>query len=135
MSGAEPGTVGGGELLPGSHNALVHGLDVTVNLEAVSSEDTVSGTPRQGTAELGTLAGADLGIWELRGGTVTDTEVDEFFVVLSGSAVIEFLDELGAAGNRTVEVGAGDVMRLTAGSRTRWIVEDHIRKVYIAPSE
>ncbi|UOQ61934.1 hypothetical protein MUN76_13170 [Leucobacter rhizosphaerae] len=23
-------------------------------------------------------------------------------------------------------------MRLVAGSRTRWIVEDHIRKVYIA---
>lgn len=129
------GTVGDGELLPGSHNALVHGLDVTVRLDAVSSEDTVSGTPRQGTAELGTLAGTELGIWELRGGTVTDTEVDEFFVVLSGSAVIEFLDELGAAGDRTVEVHAGDVMRLTAGSRTRWIVEDHIRKVYIAPQE
>lgn len=134
MTGVE-GSVGQGELLPGSHNALVRGLEVTVALDAVPAEDTVAGLPRQGTVDLGTLAGAELGIWELRDGTVTDTEVDEFFVVLSGGAVIEFLDELGATGPRTVEVYAGDVMRLTAGSRTRWIVADHIRKVYIAPSE
>lgn len=122
-------------LLPEGSNEVVGGTALEVALDRVDAADTVSGTPRQGTADLGTIAGAELGIWELRDGTVTDTEVDEFFVVISGGATIEFLDEpagQGALGSRTVNVGVGDVMRLAAGSRTRWTVEDHIRKVYIA---
>lgn len=126
-------------LLPAGRNAAVHGRELPVVLEAVDAADTVSGSPRQGATELGTLGGTELGIWELRDGVTTDTEVDEFFVVLSGGATIEFLDEEGKPGDasrdatpRSVEVRAGDVMRLVAGSRTRWTVEDHIRKVYIA---
>ncbi|WP_336651586.1 MULTISPECIES: cupin domain-containing protein [unclassified Leucobacter] len=115
------------ELLPNDMNLAVNGRTLGVDLEDVPAEDVVSGSPQQGVAELGSIGGAEAGIWELRGGVVTDTEVDELFVVLSGSALIEFLDE-----DRTVEVGAGDVMRLLAGSRTRWTVEDHIRKVYIS---
>lgn len=123
------------ELLPQGRNEVVGGTALDIALEAVDAASTVSGLPTEGTVELGTLAGAELGVWELRDGTVTDTEVDEFFVVVSGGATIEFLDEpadQGAPGSRTVSVGVGDVMRLAAGSRTRWTVEDHIRKVYIA---
>ncbi|MFC5339062.1 cupin domain-containing protein [Leucobacter denitrificans] len=121
------------ELLPEGANLSVSGLEADVELEAVDAADTISGSPEQGVAELGSIGGTALGIWELRGGTVTDTEVDELFVVLSGGATIEFLDETRADGSpRMVEVKAGDVMRLVAGSRTRWSVEDHIRKVYIA---
>lgn len=115
------------ELLPDDMNQVVSGTRAGVELEDVPAEDVVSGSPRQGVTELGAIGGVETGIWELRGGVVTDTEVDELFVVLSGSALIELLDE-----DRTVEVGPGDVMRLLAGSRTRWTVEDHIRKVYIA---
>nr|WP_125100397.1 cupin domain-containing protein [Leucobacter chromiireducens] len=108
-----------------------------VALEAVAPEDVVSGDPAQGIVELGEIGGAETGVWELRGGTVTDTEVDELFVVLSGGATIELLSEPGinrdpGAAPRTVKVGPGDVMRLVAGTRTRWTVADHIRKVYIA---
>lgn len=109
------------------HNRVVHGRGVIVPLEPVPEDDIVSGQPRQGTRELGKIGGSEAGIWELRSGTVTDTEIDEIFIVLSGSARIELLDE-----GRTIDVTAGDVMRLIAGTRTRWIVEDHIRKVYIA---
>lgn len=124
------------ELLPEGRNDVVRGPEVHLELEEVPAFDTVAGAPRQGVAELGSLAGAELGIWELRDGTVTDTEVDEFFVVLSGEALIEFLDERGGDDSpRSVVVRAGDVMRLVAGARTRWTVRDHIRKVYIAPSE
>lgn len=119
------------ELLPAGRNAAVSGLTAAVELVAVSESETVAGAPVQGIVELGEIAGAGVGIWELRAGTVTDTEVDELFVVLSGGATIEFLSASGAV-ERTVEVAAGDVMRLTAGSRTRWVVADHIRKVYIA---
>lgn len=114
-------------LLPEGRNEIVRGTEIEMSLEAVPADDVVSGSPEQGIAELGTIGGAEAGIWELRGGVVTDTEVDELFVVLSGAATIEFLDE-----GRSVEVGPGDVMRLTAGSRTKWTVEDHIRKVFIA---
>lgn len=121
------------DLLPGGANAAVEGVSLSVELEAAPEVDTVSGAPRQGVAELGTIGGAELGIWELRDGVVTDTEVDELFVVLSGGATIEFLDEPGAGGApRSITVRAGDVARLVAGSRTRWSVDGHIRKVYIA---
>lgn len=125
-------------LLGEGRNAVARGLGIDVALEAVDAADVVSGDPRQGVVELGAIGGAETGIWELRGGVVTDTEVDEIFVVLSGGATIEFLGgdpEPGGGAEtvlETVEVGAGDVMRLVAGSRTRWSVDDHIRKVYIA---
>lgn len=115
------------EILVQGENEIEHGLSVKVELAAVPADEVEAGTPQQGTAPFGGIGNCDIGIWELRGGTVTDTEVDEVFVVLSGGAILELIDE-----ERTVEVIAGDVMRLVAGTRTRWTVEDHIRKVYIS---
>ena len=114
-------------LFRSGQNRVVHGRGVIVPLEPVPAAEVEAGAPRQGIRELGQIGDCEAGIWELRGGTVTDTEVDEVFIVLSGGATIELLDE-----GRTIDVVAGDVMRLIAGTRTRWIVEDHIRKVYIA---
>ncbi len=121
-------------LLPDGRNVSVQGARVDVALDPVDAEDTVAGSPKQGIAELGLIGDAELGIWELRGGTVTDTEVDEIFVVLSGGASIELLEVPGSPeeSGRVVEVAAGDVMRLVAGTRTRWTVADRIRKVYVA---
>lgn len=118
-------------ILPEGHNRAITGTEQTLEFEQVPPEDTVEGTPSQGAVTLGTISDIEVGIWELRQGVVTDTEVEEFFVVLSGEARIEFLghnDEV----TDTAEVRAGDVMRLAAGSRTRWTVTDHIRKVYIS---
>lgn len=115
------------QLLPEGANGVVHGRGAIVPLTPVPTEEVESGAPRQGVLELGSIAGCTTGIWELRDGTVVDTEIDEVFIVISGGATIHLLDE-----GRSVEVNAGDVMRLTAGTRTRWEVPDHIRKVYIA---
>jgi len=115
------------ELLPDGANGVVHGRGAIVPLAAVPAEEVDYGNPRQGVLELGKIGGAETGIWELRDGAVLDTEVDEIFVVISGGATIKLLDE-----GRSVDVRTGDVMRLTAGTKTRWIVKDHIRKVYIA---
>lgn len=121
-------------LLPDGRNAAVPATQIAVELEAVDPTDVVSGAPVQGISELGTVGGAEVGIWELRDGTVTDTEVDEIFIVLSGGAHIELLEVPGAPEDigSVVEVATGDVMRLVAGTRTRWTVPDHIRKVYVA---
>lgn len=116
-----------GDLFREGENRVVHGRGVIVPLDPVPADDVVSGSPRQGVRELGKIGNCDTGIWELRSGVVTDTEIDEVFVVLSGGATIELIDE-----GRTIEVAAGDAMQLVAGTRTRWIVDDHIRKVYIA---
>lgn len=77
---------------------------------------------------------AEVGIWELTAGTVTDTEVAEVFVVISGSAKIELLEVPGdpAASGQQLSVSAGDVVRLVAGTKTRWTVAERIRKIYIA---
>lgn len=121
-------------LLPEGRNEAVGATGLDMVLEPVAPADIVSGDPAQGVVELGSIGGAQTGLWELRAGVVTDTEVDELFVVLSGRARIELLEVPDAPEQtgRTVEVAAGDVMRLVAGTRTRWTVEDHIRKVYIA---
>lgn len=60
-------------------------------------------------------------------GTATDTEAEEVFVVLSGKARIVFLDD-----GSTLDVAAGDVVRLRAGQRTSWTVTETLRKVYFA---
>lgn len=117
-------------LLPEGENSVVRGRGTIVPLLPVPADEVDSGHPRQGALELGSLNGCEAGIWELRDGAVLDTEVDEVFVVISGGATIELLDE-----HRTVDVKTGDVMRLTAGTRTRWIVKDHIRKVYLTVAE
>lgn len=114
-------------LLPAGRNGSVYATGSRIELGVPSIARVVSGNPREGIVPLGTLGDTEIGIWELRTGTVTDVELDEVFVVLSGNATIEFLEE-----DRSLVVGAGDVVRLVAGSRTRWTVQDHIRKVSIA---
>lgn len=123
--------------LPLGENKVARCLDIAVELEDVASDDVVSGAPQQGICELGTIGNIEAGVWELRGGVVTDTEVDELFVVLSGGAEIELLEVPAnpAQAGTKVSVQAGDVMRLLAGTRTRWTVADHIRKVYLTPAE
>lgn len=64
------------------------------------------------------------GIWQITPGVVTDTEADEMFVVISGSATIEI--ENGP----TLAVGPGDLAVLREGDRTTWTVHETLRKAY-----
>ena len=86
----------------------------------------VSGTPE--TAEVVLWESADgritRGVWEITPGVVTDVELDELFVVISGSATIEI------EGRETVEAGPGDVVILGEGAKTTWTVHETLRKVY-----
>ena len=98
-----------------------------LDYEPVPSAQIVAGSPRTGTAELHDVDGRSVGVWELTVGAMSDIEVDEVFVVLFGSATVEFVDEA-----RSVTVGPGSVGRLTAGQRTVWTVTETLRKVYFA---
>jgi uncharacterized cupin superfamily protein len=105
-------------------------LDRTVNGHDLrlgrSTDDGVAGGPIAAERSFGVVGGAEVGVWEITTGVVEDTEVDELFVVLSGSARVDFLDEA-----RTVELGPGSIARLRAGQRTRWHVTETLRKVYV----
>jgi uncharacterized cupin superfamily protein len=77
---------------------------------------------------LGTWRGLEVGVWEAAPGVDTDTEADEVFVVLEGSATIEFVSPARPA----IEIGPGDVVRLEEGMETVWTVHEHLRKVYLS---
>ncbi|GAA2985925.1 putative cupin superfamily protein [Microbacterium terrae] len=96
--------------------------------EPVAADAATSGAPTTGVVELGAFAGAEVGVWEMSAGGMRDVEADELFVVLAGSATVEFDEPALPA----IELGPGSVVRLAAGMSTRWTVRDTLRKVYLA---
>ncbi len=95
-------------------------------LSDVPAAQRIKGSPRTGTKSLGQFGGANVGVWEMTPGTMSDTEVDEIFVVLHGAATVEFKDRA------PMRLAAGDVVRLHAGQQTVWTVTDTLRKVYLS---
>ncbi|RYP84155.1 DUF861 domain-containing protein [Nocardioides guangzhouensis] len=73
--------------------------------------------------------GPELGLWEAGPGEDTDEEVDEVFLVLSGSGEVTFED-----GSR-VSLRPGVLVRLRAGDRTIWRVTERLRKLYVATDD
>jgi uncharacterized cupin superfamily protein len=75
---------------------------------------------------LGRVGGTEVGLWEVDPGTDTDVEVDEVFLVLSGSGTVTFAD--GGA----IDLRPGVLVRLHAGDQTTWVVTERLRKLYLA---
>jgi uncharacterized cupin superfamily protein len=102
---------------------------VELGEEALDPESIIAGSPETFDGEISSAPLADgsslaTGVWRCTPGTVTDVEVDETFVVLSGRASIEHA-------GRTHEVGPGDVCVLPAGAKTKWTVHETLTKVYV----
>ncbi|HEX5535520.1 MAG TPA: cupin domain-containing protein [Actinomycetales bacterium] len=108
---------------------VVAALGLKLPLTELPADDVRVGSPRAGSVQLGVMAGAEVGVWEMTAGVARDTEEDEILVVLSGRATVQI------DGGATVELKAGDVMRLESGSRTTWTVHEPLRKVYITPTQ
>ncbi|MGX1792616.1 cupin domain-containing protein [Microbacterium sp. NPDC055312] len=96
--------------------------------DSLSADAVRAGAPAVGIRELGTFAGVELGIWEMTEGAAVDTEIDEVFIVLAGSARIDVIEPAMPS----IDVRAGSVVRLEAGMQTLWTVHETLRKVYIA---
>jgi len=109
---------------------LASAANAQLGLTALPADQVESGTPETGILELPDFAGMSMGIWEHTEGVSTDTEVDEVFIVISGGATIEFINDDAPP----LDVEPGDIVRLAAGTKTRWIVRDHLRKVYLIPA-
>lgn len=103
-------------------------LALQLTFDPVAIEQLIDGSPQTGYAELEPLGAGEVGVWEMTAGAMSDTEADELFVVIAGSAEVEFVDT-----GEKVAYGVGDIGRLKAGQRTIWRVADRIRKVYITP--
>lgn len=108
-------------------NTVVHAAALDLAHEPVPADQAASGEPSTATATLGEFAGREFGVWEMSPGVMTDTEADEFFVVLCGSATVEFAD-----GSPALRLGPGDVVRLSEGAETTWTVTETLRKVFLA---
>ena len=108
----------------------VNALRLQVSLEDLPGDQIVSGHPQTGFVELGALSNVDIGIWEHSVGVSTDIETNEVFIVLSGTAIIEFLDSQ----KEQINVQSGSIVQLEEGMKTRWNVTETLRKIYLAPS-
>ncbi|MEU6449328.1 cupin domain-containing protein [Streptomyces sp. NPDC046979] len=109
-----------------THSFVVHVPDAELEPEPLSPDQIVSGAPEvTGKVVWESADGRQVrGIWQITPGVVTDTEADELFVVLSGSATIE------VEGGPTLRVGPGDLAVLREGDRTTWTVHETLRKAY-----
>ncbi len=110
-----------------NEGAEVGALDLVMPNSPLPADQVLGGSPSASAIALGEFAGCEVGVWEMTTGVASDTEVEELFVVLSGKATVEFVDE-----GRKVQLYPGIVMRLAAGQRTVWTVTETLRKVYLS---
>ena len=66
------------------------------------------------------------GLWRCTPGTVTDTEVEESFLVITGEARVEFDD------GRDLTFRPGDTHTFKGGEKTVWTVRETVLKAYWA---
>ncbi|AEY92996.1 hypothetical protein SHJG_7729 [Streptomyces hygroscopicus subsp. jinggangensis 5008] len=109
-----------------THSFALHIPDADLEPEPLDPGQIVAGNPEvTGKVVWESADGRQLrGIWQITPGVVTDTEADELFVVISGSATIE------VEGGPTLRVEPGDMAVLRAGDRTTWTVHETLRKAY-----
>nr|WP_245233999.1 cupin domain-containing protein [Mycobacterium sp. PS03-16] len=107
-------------------NSVVHAAALALDHEPVPKDQRVDGDPTTALTPLTTIEGVEVGVWEMTAGAMRDVEADEVFVVVSGSAQVEFAD-----GSPGLDLGPGDVVRLAAGAETVWTVTEPLRKVYL----
>jgi uncharacterized protein len=110
-------------------NTVVHAATLDLDHEPVPADQSVRGEPTTAATAVDEFGGLEVGVWEMTPGVMTDVEADEVFVVVSGSATVEFGD-----GSQSLRIGPGDVVRLAAGSETVWTVSETLRKVYLTES-
>lgn len=103
---------------------------VTDQLEPVPLDpgQIVSGRPE--TSDLALAESEDgseaCGFWRCTPGTVTDTEVEESFLIITGKVRVEFKD------GRHLTFGPGDTHTFEGGEETVWTVTETVLKVYWA---
>ena len=103
----------------------VHPVTDQLEPEPLDPGQIVSGTPETSALTLAESdEGAESGLWRCTPGVVTDTEVEESFLVITGRGRIDFED------GTSVELSPGVTHRFEGGEKTRWTVEETILKAF-----
>ncbi len=105
--------------------------EVALEPEDLDISQVVSGDPKTSAAVLWESPDGRIlrGVWECTPGVVTDVEQDEMFVIIEGSAIVEVED------GPTLQLEPGVVGVLQRGARTRWTVNETLRKVFQITSD
>ena len=104
---------------------VVQMTEVALAPDPLEADAILEGEPVAKAAEVARWSdGSETGIWSISPGVVTDTEVEETFVVLSGRATLEHEGE-------TYELGPGSVCVFQAGAETTWRVTETLLKAYV----
>lgn len=93
--------------------------------EPVPEAQRVDVAPTTATVPLLRMRDAEVGIWGQSRGGMIDVEADEVFVMLAGRATVTLDD--GAE----IALVPGTLCALRAGMRTRWDVDEDLRKLYV----
>lgn len=110
---------------------MLDALAIDLRHEPVPEEHEPSRGVTTAFAEFGVWHGLGVGVWEMGEGEMSDTEVNELCVILSGTATVVFVDPV----REPVRLEPGSVLVLATGMRTRWIVHSGpLRKVYLTPA-
>lgn len=106
---------------------------VDIRLEPVAADQIPAlegaGNPQSGAAVLGNFAGREFGVWEMTVGAMTDVEVDELCVIISGAGEVHRTFDDGVV---VEPLRPGTVLQLREGEETLWVVTEALRKVYLA---
>lgn len=110
-----------------SHETFaVHIADIELELDPIDPDTVVAGSPQTFNRVVWESDDGSVirGVWQMTPGTATDTEANEMFVVIEGSATIS------VEGGATFDVGPGDMGVLQEGARSTWTVHETLRKAY-----
>jgi len=70
------------------------------------------------------------GVWEHAAGSSFDEEAEEVFVIISGRGKVTVLET-----GQVLDLAPGVIGVLQPGTKTRWDIEENLRKAWIVPNE
>jgi uncharacterized cupin superfamily protein len=103
--------------------------DVSMTWTDLPIDKVVTPGVRTGIAEMDSISGMDVGVWEHTVGTSTDTGDDEIFVVIEGCGTVT--DQHG----NVIDLAPGVVGILHPEDETTWVITEALRKVWIVRAE
>jgi len=103
----------------------VHPVTDTLEPEELDLEQVKFGNPKTSALTLAeSKDGAEAGLWRCTPGVVTDTEVHESFLVITGKGTLDFED------GRSIDLEPGVTVTFEGGEKTTWTVKETILKAF-----
>ncbi|GAA1415426.1 cupin [Glutamicibacter uratoxydans] len=109
----------------------IDAMGIDLNLEPVQAGLLVNGNPGTAVQRLGEIFDVEFGLWEMSEGSMRDVEAEELFIVLSGKASVR-VEPVNGFEAEEISLVPGSICHLREGMHTTWVVDQPLRKVYLA---